>query len=79
MNSFAVITKEDENKKWAFSAGESSYPKVTIIEPEIQFSLPKNQTANGAIDSIAHVMELYFDGNENNDIQDEKTMCLIII
>ncbi|MBI9072475.1 MAG: iron-containing alcohol dehydrogenase [Melioribacteraceae bacterium] len=41
MNAFAVVTKEDEYKKWAFTAGSSSYPTVTVIDPEIQFTLPK--------------------------------------
>ncbi len=77
MNPFAVITKEDEYKKWPFSAGNASFPKTTVIEPEIQFSLPPEQTAYGAIDSIAHVMELYFDGSENVDIQDEIAEGLI--
>ena len=77
MNPFAVVTKEDEKKKWPFSAGEASFPKVTVIEPEIQFTLPSAQTANGAIDAIAHVFELYFDGTENVDIQDEIAEGLI--
>ncbi len=77
MNPFAVITKEDEKKKWPFSAGEASFPKATVIEPEIQFTLPSEQTANGAVDAIAHVLELYFDGTENVDIQDEIAEGLI--
>ncbi len=77
MNPFAVITKEDEYKKWPFTAGDASFPKTTVIEPEIQFSLPAEQTAYGAIDAIAHVMELYFDGSENVDIQDEIAEGLI--
>jgi alcohol dehydrogenase YqhD (iron-dependent ADH family) len=77
MNPFAVITKEDEKKKWAFTAGNASFPKVTVIEPKIQFSLPPAQTANGAVDAIAHVLELYFDGTENVDIQDEIAEGLI--
>ncbi len=77
MNPFAVITKENEFKKWAFTAGDSSFPKITVIEPELQFTLPPEQTAYGAIDAIAHVMELYFDGAENTDIQDEIAEGLI--
>ncbi len=71
VNGFAVITKEDENKKWAFSAGIESYPKVSIIDPSIQSSLPKNQTVNGAVDTMSHVFELYFDGTKNTDLMDE--------
>lgn len=71
LNAYAVITKEDEKKKWAFSAGDSSYPTVSIIDPTIQYTLPANQTVNGAVDAISHICEQYFDGSENTDVQDE--------
>jgi len=71
MNGFAVITKEEENKKWAFSAGLDSYPKVSVIDPKIQITLPKTQTVNGAVDTMSHIFELYFDGTRETDIQDE--------
>jgi len=71
MDPFAVITKEDEKKKWAFSAGQSSYPALSIIDPSVQSSLPKAQTVNGAVDTLSHVFELYFNGVPNTDIQDE--------
>jgi alcohol dehydrogenase YqhD (iron-dependent ADH family) len=71
MNAFAVVTKEDEKKKWPFSAGDSSYPTVSIIDPSVQATLPAEQTVNGAVDAIAHVLELYFDGTDNTDLQDE--------
>jgi alcohol dehydrogenase YqhD (iron-dependent ADH family) len=71
MNAFAVVTKEDEKKKWPFSAGDSSYPTVSIIDPAVQATLPVEQTVNGAVDAIAHILELYFDGTDNTDLQDE--------
>lgn len=77
MNSYAVVTKEDENKKWAFSAGESSFPKVSILDPSIQSFLPKEQTAHGAVDAMSHIFELYFDGTDNTDIVDELSEGLL--
>ncbi|MFH1589154.1 MAG: iron-containing alcohol dehydrogenase [archaeon] len=59
MNMGAVITKEDEKKKWNFRS-PYVFPKVSIIDPEVQFTLPWNQTANGAVDAMAHTMEYYF-------------------
>ena len=38
------------------------FPKVSIIDPSVQMSLPWNQTANGGIDAITHCMENYFTG-----------------
>jgi len=70
MNPFGVITKEDENKKWAFSGGDYTFPLVSVIDPTFQFSLPKNQTANGAVDAMSHIFELYFDGTPENDVID---------
>lgn len=71
MDPFAVITKEEDKKKWAFSAGLASYPKVSIIDPSVQSSLPKEQTVNGAVDTMSHVFELYFNGVHYTDVQDE--------
>jgi alcohol dehydrogenase YqhD (iron-dependent ADH family) len=70
MNSGGVITNEKEEKKWAFGS-PLLFPVASAIDPKIQFSLPWSQTANGVIDAIAHVFELYFNGVHDTDIQDE--------
>ena len=70
MNKGAVITNEETMQKYAFVA-PTSYPRVSIIDPSVQFSLPGIQTANGAADAISHVMELYFDGTPDVLIEDE--------
>lgn len=67
MNSGSVITNEEEDKKWSFRT-RLNFPKVSIIDPTVQYTLPANQTANTAIDTMAHVFELYFDGTENVDV-----------
>lgn len=59
MNPYAVLTNEIEKKKWNIGA-PSLYPKVTIIDPTVQMTLPWNQTVNGGIDAISHIMEFYF-------------------
>lgn len=70
MNNGAVITNEKTNQKYPFFS-MYSYPKVSIIDPSVQFTLPKEQTINGAVDAISHVLEFYFDGTGNTLIQDE--------
>lgn len=67
MNMGSVITNEAENKKWSCGS-PVMYPKVSIIDPSIQATLPPNQTANTAIDTMAHVFELYFDGTKDVDV-----------
>lgn len=59
MNGNAVITNMDTKQKWAFYS-PLVYPRVSIIDPAVQCSLPFKQTASGAIDAIAHVLEYYF-------------------
>lgn len=67
MNAGSVITNEAENKKWSCGA-PVMYPKVSIIDPSVQATLPPNQTANTAIDTMAHVFELYFDPTKDVDV-----------
>ncbi len=71
MNSGGVITREDDLKKWPFRAGINSFPKVSIIDPSVQASLPADQTINGAVDALSHIFEYYFDGSKESEIQDE--------
>lgn len=59
MDPYAVLTNEKENKKWNIG-GAALYPKVSIIDPSVQFSLPWEQTVYGAIDALSHIMEFYF-------------------
>lgn len=59
MNGNAVITNMAERKKWGISS-PLLYPKVSIIDPSVQCSLPFKQTVNGALDATAHILEYYF-------------------
>lgn len=56
------------------------FPKVSIIDPSVQMSLPWNQTANGGIDAITHCMENYFTGTfqETTSAVSEALMKTII-
>jgi len=59
MNGNCVITKEDEKKKYSFSSIHS-YPKVSALNPALTFSVSPKQSACGAVDAIAHLLEGYF-------------------
>lgn len=61
MNMFAVLSNEEQKKKWAIRS-EYIFPKISIIDPGVQMSLPWRQTLNGGIDAISHTMEFYFLG-----------------
>ncbi|KAF2959706.1 MULTISPECIES: iron-containing alcohol dehydrogenase [unclassified Thermotoga] len=62
MNGNAVITNEKTKEKYGVSS-KALYPKVSIIDPSVQFTLPKEQTVYGAVDAISHILEYYFDGS----------------
>jgi len=70
MNIHSVISNEESKKKLPLS-NQVLRPKVSIIDPSIQATLPWAQTVNGAIDILSHVMETYFVG-----LNQEVTMAL---
>ncbi|MCB5261498.1 MAG: iron-containing alcohol dehydrogenase [Candidatus Cloacimonetes bacterium] len=59
MNGNAVITNIDTSQKWSISS-PFIYPRLSIIDPSFQSTLPFKQTANGAMDAISHILEFYF-------------------
>jgi alcohol dehydrogenase YqhD (iron-dependent ADH family) len=54
-----VITNEVGGLKRGLNS-ELIYPRFSILNPELAFSLPKFQVACGAVDIMAHLMERYF-------------------
>lgn len=54
-----VITKEEGGFKRAVNS-DLIYPRFSILNPELMFSLPAYQVACGATDIMAHLMERYF-------------------
>lgn len=79
MNGNAVISNDAEKKKWGIGNAKL-YPKVSIIDPAVQNSLPWQQTVNGALDALAHIMEFYFVGTtqETTSAVNEALMRTII-
>lgn len=69
MNNVAVVTKAKTKDKLFFG---SPYvlPKFSVLEPEITFTLPKNQTANGVVDAFIHILEQYITYPVNAKIPD---------
>jgi NADP-dependent alcohol dehydrogenase len=67
MNSFAVISKGDEKLSFGHPL---IYPKFSILDPEITFSLSERQLSNGIVDAFVHTTEQYLTNNINTPIQD---------
>jgi alcohol dehydrogenase YqhD (iron-dependent ADH family) len=65
----SVVTKLDGMYKRSIGS-ELIRPKFAIMNPEITFTLPNYQTACGAVDIMAHIMERYFTNTDNVEYTD---------
>ena len=65
-----VITNEDGWLKRAAAEPYSNYPKFSVLNPELAFTLPKNQVGNGVADILAHLFERYFTGTAEVELTD---------
>lgn len=68
-SSGSVITHENGMLKRA-TGGDAMRPAFSILNPQLTCSLPPYQTACGATDMMAHVMERYFTNTKNVEITD---------
>ena len=58
MNSGAVITNPEKGAKLPFDS-RYCYPLFSVLDPEITYTLPPRQIANGVADAFVHVIEQY--------------------
>ena len=65
----SVITKEEGMLK-RYCGHSDMIPRFSILNPELTFTLPKEQTVYGISDILAHLMERYFTQEKNVDFTD---------
>jgi alcohol dehydrogenase YqhD (iron-dependent ADH family) len=65
----SVVTNPDKKAKVVL-ASPLIKPAVSILDPELFYSLPKSQIANGVFDMISHIFERYFTNTINTDLID---------
>lgn len=65
----SVITNENGNLKRAYGSN-LLYPAFSILNPELAFTLPSNQIANGITDMITHLLERYFTNSVSVGLSD---------
>ncbi len=63
MNPFAVSQNLQTKQKLGYG-NDLIYPKHSYLDPKYTFTVPKDQTAYGIVDLIAHCLEAYFGGGE---------------
>ncbi len=66
MNGGSVITNEEKMLKNGKVFGPNVYPKFAILNPEYTFSVPQYQMASGIFDTMSHLCEQYFSGEDDN-------------
>ena len=63
MNSTAVISNDEIKRKEGF-VDPLMFPKISILDPELTYSIPVLQTAISATDIVSHLMEGYINHND---------------
>lgn len=69
MNERSVISRVETRQKLNF-ASPLVFPKFAILDPQVTYSLPARQVANGVVDSFIHVVEQYLTYPVNAKVQD---------
>jgi alcohol dehydrogenase len=73
----SVITNEEGLLKRGYS-GTLLYPKFSILNPELTFTLPTYQISCGIVDMFMHTLERYFCTTYNTDLIDRLSEGLLI-
>ncbi|MBQ7150779.1 MAG: iron-containing alcohol dehydrogenase, partial [Synergistaceae bacterium] len=76
VNPMGVISNPECNIKTSITS-PLLYPKVSVIDPSFQFTLPTKQTVYGGVDIMAHVLERVLDGDEGSALIDEQCYALL--
>ncbi|MBQ7594059.1 MAG: iron-containing alcohol dehydrogenase [Synergistaceae bacterium] len=76
VNNIAVVSNPESELKTSITS-EFIYPKVSVIDPSFQITLPEKQTVYGGVDIIAHVLERVLDGDEGTDLIDAQGYAII--
>ena len=75
-NERAVVSRAETSEKLAF-ATPLVFPRFAILDPEVTYSLPVKQVANGVVDSFIHVIEQYLTVPSDAKVQDYFSEALL--
>ncbi|MDC9613466.1 alcohol dehydrogenase [Xenorhabdus khoisanae] len=76
-NNISVISRRKTGDKLHF-VSSVIFPQVAILDPEVTFSLPSRQTANGIVDAFVHTLEQYLTYPVNAKVQDRYAEGLLM-
>jgi alcohol dehydrogenase YqhD (iron-dependent ADH family) len=69
MNGNAVISNWEQKQKRSFGS-KLAYPKFSILDPTLTYTVPRDQTVNGIVDTMSHVFEQYFSPTADTPLQE---------
>ncbi|RJE89755.1 iron-containing alcohol dehydrogenase [Paenibacillus sp. 1011MAR3C5] len=69
MNGNTVISNWEEKLKRG-SDSPHLYPKFSILDPTLTYTVPRNHTVYGSVDIMSHVFEQYFSKTTNTPLQE---------
>ncbi len=75
-----VLTHEGSARKLGYG-NPALRPVLSVVDPTLFLTLPKNQMANGAADMLCHIFERYFSNTPDTELSDalcEATMRTIM-
>jgi len=77
MNGYMVITDSVTGYKLA-TGSPHVYPQVSILDPVLTFTVPRDYTAYGGVDAVCHLLETYFNGPDpHTRLQDRMAEGLV--
>ncbi len=75
MNGGAVISRGETQEKYSFGG---DYPRFSILDPEVTYSLSEHQIACGLADAYSHVLEQYMTTPGQSRIMDRWAEGLLL-
>ncbi|MDR3278522.1 MAG: iron-containing alcohol dehydrogenase [Oscillospiraceae bacterium] len=69
-SSGASVVSDEEKELKSMCAGPALYPLLSVVNPELFYTLPKHQVTSGIADIMSHVFERYFTNTTHTDLTD---------
>ena len=77
MNRNSVISRREKGEKASFGS-EKVFPKFSVLDPKVTYSLPKEQIRNGLVDAYVHILEQYLTYPIGAEVQDRQAEGLLL-
>lgn len=72
----AVLTNDETKRKSGINT-DVNRPKFAIMDPQLTYTLPKDQRSNGVADIMMHTLDRYFTVSLGNDFTDAVAEALL--